>query len=290
MEKKKKPFYKRWWFIVIIVLGIIGAITGNKEESEKSNKSEVESKVVLSSDDGVKDEYTIDGTMDVEFNDDKVVITVKSNAEDGSIFECFLIDGNLNSVSDFITIENGIAQKEFEIPEEWEVGYLAGSAMMRFNLDEHPQPDHIKKIYGEKGEKLVGELAVENHLGGKNINIESKAIAYPDEDTVREHLNELFYEAMTELIELGDGLIVDIKPYMSGEGWRMAKVIVSDAWYYSAEHEKERFAEQVGQAVQNIIINTKQVKDGSSVSVYFYDVYDKELASPKILGGYKIKR
>lgn len=68
------------------------------------------------------------------------------------------MDGNFNMVSDFITIQNGVGVKEFDIPKEWEVGYISGSAMMRFNLDEHPQPDKVKKAYGENGENSEENL------------------------------------------------------------------------------------------------------------------------------------
>lgn len=36
--------------------------------------------------------------------------------------------------------------------------------MFRFNSEENPQPEIVKKTYGEFGEKLKGTLAVENNL------------------------------------------------------------------------------------------------------------------------------
>jgi energy-coupling factor transporter transmembrane protein EcfT len=82
--------------------------------------------------------YEVTGELDIKFKDDKVIATISTNAVDGSIFETAIMDGNFNMVSDFITIQNGVGVKEFDIPKEWEVGYISGSAMMRFNLDEHP--------------------------------------------------------------------------------------------------------------------------------------------------------
>lgn len=310
VKKAKQPIYKKWWFWVIVVFLIIGAIGNALEEAEDNGKlagveteinndlnNEDEQDVDKETNDvdestteADETEYEITGEMKVEIKDDKVVVTITTNAADGSIFETLVTDNQFNSVTDFISIENGVGTKEFDIPDEWDVGYLAGTAMMRFNLEDHPQPEHIRALYGEYGEKLTGDLAVENNLGGKNINITSEEIAYPDEETVESKRAELFASALEELVAASEGVIVDVQPYMPEEGWKIVKVIVSDAWYYSQEYEKERFAEQVAGAVTNVIKNAGIVEKDAHVSVYFYDTYGKELASPKLLGGYKIKR
>jgi hypothetical protein len=234
--------------------------------------------------------YEVTGELDIKFKDDKVISTISTNAVDGSIFETAIMDGNFNMVSDFITIQNGVGVKEFDIPKEWEVGYISGSAMMRFNLDEHPQPDKVKKAYGENGEKLRGKFADENNVNGYNINLEIVTVPYPDEETVKAKLDELFVAAMNELINTSNGVIVNIQPHLRDGDWSSVAVTVSDAWYFSQDYEKERFAEQVGGAIQKIVTSAGRVKSGDLVSVYFYDAYGKELASPKLLGGYKIKR
>lgn len=234
--------------------------------------------------------YEVTGELDIKFKDDKVIATISTNAVDGSIFETAIMDGNFNMVSDFITIQNGVGVKEFDIPKEWEVGYISGSAMMRFNLDEHPQPDNVKEIYGQYGENLKGDFAVENNVNGYNINLEIVTVPYPDEETVKAKLYELFVAAMNELINTSNGVIVNIQPHFQDGDWSSVAVTVSDAWYFSQDYEKERFAEQVGGAIQKIVTSAGRVKSGDLVSVYFYDAYGKELASPKLLGGYKIKR
>ena len=170
-----------------------------------------------------------------------------------------------------------------------EIGYISGVAMMRFNLDEHPQPDNIKELYGANGDKLEGEFAEENNLGGYNINLEIVTVPYPDEQTVKEKQDELFWSSLNEIINISDGVIVKIQPHFTDGDWSSVAVTVSDAWYYSQEHEKERFAESIGDTVTTVIKNTGKVDRDKTVSIYFYDTYEKELASPKIMGGYKIK-
>jgi len=158
--------------------------------------------------------YEVTGELEIKFKDGKAIATISTNAVDGSIFETAIMDGNFNMVSDFITIQNGVGVKEFDIPKEWEVGYISGSAMMRFNLDEHPQPDKVKKAYGENGEKLRGKFAVENNVNGYNINLEIVNVPYPDEETVKAKLDELFVAAMNELINTSNGVIVNIQPHL----------------------------------------------------------------------------
>jgi len=289
-EKIKKPIYKRWWFILGVLLILSTAFNSEDEEPKKTDEANAAPVVeqTIKEDKGV--DYNVTGDIKVEIKDDKVIATITSNVIDGTIFEVLIMDSKFESVSGFLTIKKGKASKEFEIPEAWDIGYLGVTASIRFNLDEHPQPESVKQVYGENGEKLEGDLSVDNNLGGKNINLKTSAIPYPDEKTVKAKQDEIFADAIAEIKKLGDGIIVDVEPYIPSEGWSMVKVIVNDSWYYSQEHEKERFAEQVGDTVATIIQNTGQVEPDKHVSVYFYDAYDKELASPKILGGYKIKK
>lgn len=289
-KKVKKPFYKRPWFIGLIILMAIGAIFGEKETSKDGKKIEEEKLVVEKDEKSSSKNNNITGSANIYFKDGKAIFNIESNAADGTIFEISLIDGNFSTLSEFITIENGKASKEFDIPEDWEVGYIAPIAMIRFNLEDHPQPDHIKEIYGENGEKLSGDLAIENNLGGKNINLEIAPVAYPDEQTVKETQSALFLDALDELITSSNGVILGVQPYLEKDNWSSVAVTVSDAWYNSAEHEKERFAEQVGELVSGLIINSGKVESNVSPRVYLFDAYQKELATPKIAGGYKIKR
>lgn len=291
-EKLKKPFYKRWWFIALVVFVIIGAFGGD-DTDEREDKGKTVATVDIEDKETQKNNKAnmeVTGDLSIEFQDDKVIAIIETNAMDGAIFETSLIDGNFNLVSDFISIENGKGVKEFKIPEEWDVGYISGITMMRFNLDEHPQPDHVKEIYGESGENLKGEYAEENNVNGYNINLPTITIPYPNEETVKEVQNELFADAMEELISLSNGIIVNMQPHFNDGDWSSVAVTVSDAWYNSPEHEKERFAETMGDAVTTIIKNTGKVNADKNITVYFYDTYQKELASPKVLGGYKIKR
>lgn len=283
MEEKKakikKPIYKRWWFWVIAIIVIIGTLSGPSDKpstTEHVNKAE--------------DVLEFDGDMTLSVDGESIVIEISSNVPDGGIFEVTAVNGHFQTVGDFIPIKDGKITKSFQLPDDWEIGYISGTASLRFNLDEHPQPDNIKEVYGERGEKMTGEKAVENNIGGKNGTITAEAVAYPDEETIKTKQDELFVQALSELKNVSNGIIIDVMPYFEKDDWSAVAVIVSDAWYNSAEHEKERFAEQTGEVIETIVKNTGRLKSGQSARVYFLDSFKKELATPKMFGGYKIVR
>lgn len=233
-----------------------------------------------------KKQLEFEGTMKTTASEGKVAVEIVTNVPDGAIFEVMVMDGNLNMKSDFIEAKDGKVSKSFEIPSDWEPAHFASTAMFRFNLEEHPQPDNIKEIYGEVGEKMTGDLVDENNLDGKNATIEGNTVAYPSEEVVQASMDEKFNQAISEMKELSEGIIIDVRKKY--DDWMIVDVVVSDSWYYSPDHEKERFAEQIGETVQNLVNNSG--KQDGSISVYFVDSYGSELASPKMLGGWKIKK
>ncbi|QBK24966.1 hypothetical protein [Ureibacillus thermophilus] len=280
-------------FIISFILATITAPTAEKVSNDNvSLNEEVEDELETATDDESKDNDLSDileftGSMTATASEGKITVNIETNALDGALFEVSIIDGNFNVKSDFLEVKDGKIVHDFEIPPEWGPAYFAYNAMFRFNLDEHPQPQHIKDVYGGVGENLTGNLTSENNLNGKNATIEGGTVAYPSEEAVKSHIDNEFNNVIAEMISVSEGVLIDIRP-MSGDDWGIVDVIVSDVWYYTPEHEKERFAESVGTAVEKVVINSGKA-DGS-VMVYFKDGYGKELATPKILGGYKIQR
>ena len=301
-NKNKKPFYKRWWFIAIVVIGIIGAIFEDEDadpkveepissqevsqdeienESKKEEQTDIEENIV---------DLEVRGDLEVEFKEDKAIVVVKTNAIDGSVFEVSLLDAEFRTISDFITVTDGKAKKEFEVDKDWEPGYIGTVALMRFDLEDEPQPENVKEAYGENGGKLKGGLIKENVVEGYNIALETEPVPYPDKETVTSIQNKFFEKGSKELIESSGGVVVGIKPYLQEGDWSTVAVTVSDVWYNSQEHEKERFAEQLQQTVSTLVKNGGKTDPDENVGVYFFDTYGKELATPKMFGGYKIKQ
>ena len=215
-------------------------------------------------------------------------MNIESNVPDGGIFELSIMNSNFDVKSDFVEIKNGNIKKSFTIPEDWPVGYYSGVVSFRFNLDDHPQPEKIKDIYGSNGENLKGDLIVKTTKGGYNANLKTKTIAYPSQQAVDNKNNRIFNEKVNAVIENTNGVIVDIEKAF--DDWESVNVIVSDSWYYSAEHEKERFVKQVSDSVANLLYNTEKVDSDDYIQVYFVDTYGEILAEPKMFGGHEIKK
>ena len=106
------------------------------------------------------------------------------------------------------------------------------------------------------------------------------------EEALKKKNLESYLGAMDGLIALSDGIIIEFMTARQDD-YSVIHVIVSDAWYYSEEYQKERFAETVAESIERISIETGVV---DYVSVYFYDTNNKKLAEPKLFGGYKILR
>jgi flagellar motor protein MotB len=263
-----------------------------KQQEEEEKKKAEELKKKQEEEEKLKQQLTFTGTLKMSVNeaDKKVIIDIDTNVPDGGLFEVTIMNGEFKVLSEFVPAKDQKVTKEFVIPKDWGIGYISSLVMFRFNLDDHPQPDSIKAIYGDKGEKMLGTQTQDTTVGGKNGTIEAVTIAYPSEEAVKAEQAKQFKNVLTELIKTSDGVITSIKPRFDDGDWGAILVTVSDSWYYSAEHEKERFCEQIQQLLETTVKNTGIVKKDSAVTVFFYDTYGKELASPKMFGGYKILR
>jgi len=269
---------------------LIGLIFGGPEDSNRnSSGAGAETEKIEEAKTEVNREFKADLFTNVE--DNKITLKIKSNVPDGGIFELSLLDSDYNMKSDTAVIENGIAKKVFTMPEDSPVGSYLGMASFSFNSEEYNQPKNIINIYGEDGSKMLGDQKAQKTDGKSYFGqIDDRNFFYPTERAVKEKRNQTFEAAVNELINKSDGIIVDVSPRHGDGSWKFVNVFISDTWYYSPDHEKERLAEQLGSTMQNIIWNTGKVDNDESIMVYLVDTYGKDLATPKILGGYNIKR
>ncbi|QEK12630.1 hypothetical protein FQB35_09985 [Crassaminicella thermophila] len=293
-NSKKKPFYKRWWFIIIVILIFVSSISSNdknpNEQTSKENNTESQIEKVTIQEKEDPTEFKADLTLEVDKQN--IIATINTNAPDGTLFETSIINADMNnfkSASEFIAAKDGKATYTFTVAD-WPTGYIGGISSMRFDLEDHPQPANVIDLYGSKGEKAKGDQIVDAHDGFKYGQIQTVTVAYPSKQAVKEKLDKLFIDTLNSMIEKSNGVIISIQPYLKDKDWSTVAVTVSDSWYSSPEHEKERFAEQIATTIEQLIHNCEQVEKDKSVQVYYFDSYQKELASPKILGGYEIKR
>ena len=150
-----------------------------------------------------KEEANMDVTAELEatVKEDTTDIVITTNAIDGSVFEVYIMDSKLNISTDFVTAENGLAKVSLDNDPNWEPGYLEVNGAFKFNLINHPQPEHVQEVYGEYGEKLSGEAASANNKGGYNIDIKKLKLAYPNEELAKEEETEKVEENVTITIK-----------------------------------------------------------------------------------------
>lgn len=148
---------------------------------------------------------------------------------------------------------------------------------------EKPAPkESVEKAPVEVAAPSAEEIAAKEKADAEAAKAKAEADAKKAAEKAK--VDEDVRAMLKSLVDGSGGVVTDIKPSPYGQGdWSTTWVIVSDAWYDSAEHEKERFAETVGDAV-------RFATNGEAMLVHFYDAYDKELAKERAFGGYKIER
>lgn len=273
------------FFAFVFIIAFFGDISDNStntvgkgseisSQDEKDISKELESKL------------TFEGELEIEVVGNKVIMTIDTNVPDGGIFEVAILNGDMNMISDYVPVSSGKVVKEFLVPEDWKMGYYGAIAFLRFNLKEVKQPDYIIEFYGKDGEKMKGNLVQVTDSGGKNGMPDNVVFPYPSKQAIE----ETFYGLLDELIEMSDGLVLNIQPHYKEGDWKSVAVTLSDEWYDGADYEKERVAETIAEVIQGLVIGAGFVEEDSLVHVHFYDSYQKKLASPKMFGGYKIER
>ena len=235
---------------------------------------------------------TLVAQINSEVIDNKVIVSLEANTPDGAIFETSLfsdIDG-IKMITEDIVINSGKGKKEFIIPEDWEIGYIGGISMFRFNSEENPQPEIVKKIYGEFGEKLKGTLAVENNLKGYNANLKIEPFPYPNKEKVMTKINEEIDSTLKEIKTASEELIIKMVEEKGNEEISIVRIIVTDNWYNLENFEKEKIAELFGDLTRGLYVNTGKAKEIDQVTIIFQDTSGEELAISKTFGGYEIKK
>lgn len=143
-----------------------------------------------------------------------------------------------------------------------------------------------------KAEELrLEEVQAKKDADEERKKKESKKLKQQEEEKLKElekikvKKREEFNEQIDGFIELGQGVIHDIKPN-DLDDWEVAYVYVDNSWYDLNEGDKLSFAEKVGPVIESTIIEYG-MNDYSTV--YIVDENKTIVASPKLFGGYKIK-
>lgn len=140
-------------------------------------------------------------------------------------------------------------------------------------------------IFQNKDDKIANNRNEE--VQESNI-IETYELNNVEKEVLDAESNERLQEQINIIKDNSNDVVINIIPMLNKSDWSIVKVIISDDWYRTPKYEQERFVEQMSAIVKNVIKDSKKVDRDKNISVYFYDLYNKKIASPKITGGYKI--
>lgn len=206
---------------------------------------------------------------------------------------CFVVMAICASLDD-TPVESEVAEKK----ETKEVATTKEKEVKADNTDIDEAKKKADEVEAKKKEEAE-KLKLEEEKKKEEL-VKQEAAKVKAEEDKKVEAAKLVEKANSEeeinntfqlLIELSEGIIVEIKQNPYGMlDWQQMHVVVSDVWYSTPEHEKERFAESVSLMVENAIHESGVIEADQTILTHFVDTYGKELATEKVFGGYKIKR
>lgn len=198
--------------------------------------------------------------------------------------------------------------------KRWKVwGYMwAALIVIGILVPENVEPEVVAEVEKQKtvevaADKTPGEIALEADEERRlaeakkaeaKVKVEADAKAKVAADAKKAkaaekaaNVTEALATEIALIKELTQGIVIAVEKSPYGQDdWMITWVTVSDDWYDSEIHVKERFADQIGAQVKSSLYAAGAVKKGDPILVHFYDTHAKELAKEKIFGGYDIKR
>lgn len=161
-------------------------------------------------------------------------------------------------------------------------------AVSAFELALNEKPDDEKALKGlEKAKSEIERIEREKEEKRKR---EEEELKKKEEEKAKKKEQqaialEMLNNDIEKMIELGEGLVVDIEPYLPDD-WEVTNVYVSDDWFALSDSDKEYIAEFLGSTFESIIVSSGATP---YTAIYFKDKNGRDVATPKTFGGYSIK-
>ncbi|MFC5465592.1 hypothetical protein [Lederbergia graminis] len=159
--------------------------------------------------------------------------------------------------------------------------------------DKDNQPSELEKRQAERAaEREERQQAYEQKQAErKKEKAEEEAKKAEEEAQAAKEMEQYVadFEARFEdfVSKNGEGVILGIGP-VNGTYTQM-KMVVSDAWYNSPAHEKERFAKSMKQYTLGMLRQTKVIDTDDDIVFRIVDAYGKTVAESTWTGEMKIK-
>lgn len=184
----------------------------------------------------------------------------------------------------------GLFTPDNEAIETIEADIVAVSDEQKADEKAKKKAEELKKAQEDAEIEAEVMEAVKKKEAAKDKSKEKAKEEESEKATVsREEVNSALYG----IAEASEGTLsnVYVTPYAPEGILTQISVDVSDAWYYTQEFEKERFAEVVYDAIKAKLVEVGAIENyDETIIVTLYDGHGKELAKSKMLGGFKIKR
>lgn len=181
-----------------------------------------------------------------------------------------------------------IAQQEAEEQVEIEAKAKAEQEevekLAKEEADRKAKEEAEEKAAQEKAEKEAKQKAEEQ--AKKDAEAQRKAQKEADEKVMK----DTFYSGTDSLIELGNGVIIGIRIDKILTNTMYVEMIVSDDWYYSPEHTKQRFADTMHDSIYKLAVGSGLMKSGNELYLDIEDAYGAKVAEYSIWSGMKIKK
>lgn len=163
-------------------------------------------------------------------------------------------------------------------------------SLLRFNADEIIQPDNVKELYGEHGEKMKGIFTQENHLKGFNGLLKYSRIAYPSFEILKSEHKDRFENILkNSFLKNAKQLVSNIEILELTDYSIRVDIIVNKNWNKLSLMQKEQIVNTFVNAIKELSVSNYQALNESQIVVFFMDKRGNEVAAPKIFVGYEIK-
>lgn len=303
MEKKeKKPVHKKWWFWVLAVIIVGSWIVNGNDKSTKSNESETK-EAVAEQKENKNELKDVDLNIEIEvtetiIDDGNVTVKGETNIIDGAVLdyqlratmgETEVVDGKFEISESIKTLEKDDADGFYGDGSEYPLLILFPSFGSTSD-----QPEHVQKAYGDYGEKIKKGPNLKESNGSKYVSLE---IEFDKDGMIdpKDKKEKEFKEAIKEwdesykkqmLDHYSDAGVIDIREN-PGSDWDVVNVFVPNEFKLLSEEEKRYWVEEIGPLLEADL--TDHFKKDHTVHVYFKYEDGTDMATRKMLGGWKIK-
>jgi len=206
--KKKKIDLIPIVIILIIVVSIalvISIINGNTDSEVFQSKLADTPTIAPTAEPTPDIDLYIDVTGQLTCTHTTINLDISCNLADGTYIRTEIYNKADDTLEKFVQVFDGKASVLFDVPADWKPTLIIGIVTLTFSNVDYPQNDYIKSIYGEYGERILGDLVYDSGSGYKDLTYTTDAIYFPDEDSYKYSSEQDLLEEYKQFLYEGTG-------------------------------------------------------------------------------------